>query len=115
MNQCMPSLHFTRVYSYVVLCACSVASQQKAVKQKMASSKGTLVKQFDVLKKESGTGSATGTEHVPFYLTMQEKQFFVTLVTLSWGWRLNDNGQKTCRQKTFRYRDSASKQPHMDD
>uniref|UniRef100_A0A7N8Y1P7 Periplakin n=1 Tax=Mastacembelus armatus TaxID=205130 RepID=A0A7N8Y1P7_9TELE len=33
----------------------SLASQQKAVKQKMASSKSTLLKRFDELKKESGT------------------------------------------------------------
>ncbi|XP_026181290.1 periplakin [Mastacembelus armatus] len=37
----------------------SLASQQKAVKQKMASSKSTLLKRFDELKKESGTGTAT--------------------------------------------------------
>uniref|UniRef100_A0A8C4FF14 Periplakin n=1 Tax=Dicentrarchus labrax TaxID=13489 RepID=A0A8C4FF14_DICLA len=33
----------------------NLASQQKAIKQKMASSKGTLLKRFDELKKESGT------------------------------------------------------------
>ncbi|XP_035510071.1 periplakin [Morone saxatilis] len=37
----------------------NLASQQKAIKQKMASSKGTLLKRFDELKKESGTGTAT--------------------------------------------------------
>lgn len=35
----------------------NLASQQKAVKQKMASSKGTLLKRFDELKKGSGTGT----------------------------------------------------------
>ncbi|XP_067427212.1 periplakin [Thunnus thynnus] len=35
----------------------NLASQQKAVKQKMASSKSTLVKRFDELKKTSGTGT----------------------------------------------------------
>ncbi|XP_029013751.1 periplakin isoform X2 [Betta splendens] len=42
-----------------VAMADSVANQQKVVKQKMGSSKAALVKQYDVLKKESGTGSAT--------------------------------------------------------
>uniref|UniRef100_A0A3Q1I377 Periplakin n=1 Tax=Acanthochromis polyacanthus TaxID=80966 RepID=A0A3Q1I377_9TELE len=37
----------------------NLASQQKALKQKMASSKGTLLKRFDELKKESGAGTAT--------------------------------------------------------
>ncbi|KAM4530554.1 periplakin [Odontesthes bonariensis] len=37
----------------------NLASQQKAVKQKMASSKTTLQKRFDELKKESGAGTAT--------------------------------------------------------
>uniref|UniRef100_A0A7N6B1H5 Periplakin n=1 Tax=Anabas testudineus TaxID=64144 RepID=A0A7N6B1H5_ANATE len=46
--------------AYVLLCACSLVSQQKAVKQKMASSKATLLKRFDELKKDSGTGTATG-------------------------------------------------------
>uniref|UniRef100_A0A8C4FDW1 Periplakin n=1 Tax=Dicentrarchus labrax TaxID=13489 RepID=A0A8C4FDW1_DICLA len=36
----------------------NLASQQKAIKQKMASSKGTLLKRFDELKKESGTGTS---------------------------------------------------------
>ncbi|XP_076609734.1 periplakin [Chaetodon auriga] len=36
----------------------NLASQQKAIKQKMASSKGTLLKRFDELKKESGAGTA---------------------------------------------------------
>lgn len=35
----------------------NLASQQKAVKQKMASSKATLLKRFDELKKGSGTGT----------------------------------------------------------
>uniref|UniRef100_A0A667YWW4 Periplakin n=2 Tax=Myripristis murdjan TaxID=586833 RepID=A0A667YWW4_9TELE len=35
----------------------NLASQQKAIKQKMASSKGTLLKRFDDLKKESGSGT----------------------------------------------------------
>uniref|UniRef100_A0A7N6A0A6 Periplakin n=1 Tax=Anabas testudineus TaxID=64144 RepID=A0A7N6A0A6_ANATE len=37
----------------------NLVSQQKAVKQKMASSKATLLKRFDELKKDSGTGTAT--------------------------------------------------------
>ncbi|XP_061568849.1 periplakin [Cololabis saira] len=37
----------------------NLASQQKAIKQKMASSKATLQKRFDELKKESGAGTAT--------------------------------------------------------
>ncbi|XP_023149663.2 periplakin [Amphiprion ocellaris] len=37
----------------------NLASQQKGLKQKMASSKGTLLKRFDELKKESGAGTAT--------------------------------------------------------
>ncbi|KAM7372523.1 hypothetical protein PAMP_009685 [Pampus punctatissimus] len=37
----------------------NLASQQKAVKQKMASSRSTLVKRFDELKKTSGTGTGT--------------------------------------------------------
>ncbi|KAK2885184.1 periplakin [Channa argus] len=37
----------------------NLASQQRVVKQKMASSKAILVKRFDELKKESGTGTAT--------------------------------------------------------
>nr|XP_046271255.1 periplakin [Scatophagus argus] len=35
----------------------NLASQQKAIKQKMASSKGVLLKRFEELKKESGTGT----------------------------------------------------------
>uniref|UniRef100_A0AAQ6ALL2 Desmoplakin SH3 domain-containing protein n=1 Tax=Amphiprion ocellaris TaxID=80972 RepID=A0AAQ6ALL2_AMPOC len=35
----------------------NLASQQKGLKQKMASSKGTLLKRFDELKKESGAGT----------------------------------------------------------
>ncbi|XP_020499892.1 periplakin [Labrus bergylta] len=37
----------------------NLASQQKASKQKMAGSKGALLKRFDELKKESGAGTAT--------------------------------------------------------
>ncbi|XP_021180706.2 periplakin [Fundulus heteroclitus] len=37
----------------------NLTSQQKALKQKMASSKATLQKRYDVLKKESGAGPAT--------------------------------------------------------
>ncbi|KAM6966642.1 periplakin [Tautogolabrus adspersus] len=40
----------------------NLASQQKASKQKMASTKGTLLKRFDELKKESGAGTATDKE-----------------------------------------------------
>ncbi|MEQ2274752.1 hypothetical protein XENORESO_009774 [Xenotaenia resolanae] len=40
----------------------NLASQQKALKQKMASSKATLQKRYDVLKKESGAGTATDKE-----------------------------------------------------
>lgn len=48
---------------FSVLCACSLASQHKAAKQKMVSSKTTLQKRFDELKKETGAGTATGTRH----------------------------------------------------
>lgn len=42
-----------------MLSACSLASQQKSIKQKMAGSKATLQKRFDELKREStGTGRA---------------------------------------------------------
>lgn len=37
----------------------NLASQQKALKQKMASSKSTLVKRYDELKKTTGTGTDT--------------------------------------------------------
>lgn len=43
------------------MCVRSLASKQKGMMQKMANSKGVLVKRFDELRKESGTG--TGTRH----------------------------------------------------
>lgn len=42
-----------------VAIADNMASQQKAIKQKMASSKGVLQKRYDELRKASGTGTAT--------------------------------------------------------
>lgn len=51
---------------YIILCAYSLASQQKAIKQKMAGSKATLVKRFDELKKEIGVGTA-GTRYAFWY------------------------------------------------
>lgn len=58
-----------------VLCHCvfSLASQQKAVKQKMASSKSTLLKRFDELKKDSGTG--TELIHLCFPTSFKETRF----------------------------------------
>uniref|UniRef100_A0A3Q0SGZ2 Periplakin n=1 Tax=Amphilophus citrinellus TaxID=61819 RepID=A0A3Q0SGZ2_AMPCI len=42
-----------------VAVADNLASQQKTVKQKMASTKGSLLKRLDELRKESGTGTPT--------------------------------------------------------
>uniref|UniRef100_A0A665U3C1 Uncharacterized protein n=1 Tax=Echeneis naucrates TaxID=173247 RepID=A0A665U3C1_ECHNA len=50
----------------------TLANHQKGVKQKMASSKSTLLKCFDELKKERGTSTATGAEHIQ--LNQQEQQ-----------------------------------------
>uniref|UniRef100_A0A667Y6N5 Periplakin n=1 Tax=Myripristis murdjan TaxID=586833 RepID=A0A667Y6N5_9TELE len=62
----------------------NLASQQKAIKQKMASSKGTLLKRFDDLKKESGSDKQeqqcrqlmAGLDKVVSDLNKQEKAIY---------------------------------------
>uniref|UniRef100_A0A8D3CSE0 Periplakin n=1 Tax=Scophthalmus maximus TaxID=52904 RepID=A0A8D3CSE0_SCOMX len=62
----------------------NLASQQKAVKQKMASSKSTLLKRFDELKKDSGTDKQdqqcrqlmAGLDKVVSDLDKQEKSIY---------------------------------------
>lgn len=45
-------------WALIMLCTCSLASQQNGIKQKMAKSKKVLLTRFDELKK-SGTGTGT--------------------------------------------------------
>uniref|UniRef100_A0A671UW45 Periplakin n=1 Tax=Sparus aurata TaxID=8175 RepID=A0A671UW45_SPAAU len=68
-----------------VAIADNMASQQKAIKQKIASSKGILQKRYDELRKASGTGTATeqqcrqlmaGLDKVVSDLDKQEKAIY---------------------------------------
>lgn len=55
----LPNLSTQSIMQHYIWILCSVFSlnnQQKSIKQRMASSRGTLVTRLDELKKESGTG-----------------------------------------------------------
>lgn len=53
----MPSTIQKQHWTLIILCTCSLASQQIGIKKKMGSSKNVLLKRFDELKKSGmGTG-----------------------------------------------------------